>query len=111
MRHRIAVLTILVTALAGAQEYDLLLKGGHVLDPKNRVNAPRDVAIAQRLRAPLGALQSSFPAPGGGMDLARVRRWRTLYGPETLFLLGSGLLQEPDIEQAVADLLRAVGAE
>src|SRR4029078_4187803 len=58
-------------------------------------------AIAARLRAPLGGLRPSFPAPGGGMDLARVRRWRDLYGPETLFLLGSGLLQEPDIEKAV----------
>ena len=28
------------------QKYDLLLKGGHVIDPKNRINAVRDVAIA-----------------------------------------------------------------
>jgi len=67
-------------------------------------------AIAARLRAPLGGLRPSFPAPGGGMDLARVRRWRALYGPETLFLLGSGLLREPDLARAVADLLHAVGA-
>lgn len=36
-------------ALAGlqlaAQNYDVLLKGGHVIDPKNRINAARDVAI------------------------------------------------------------------
>lgn len=30
---------------AFAQQYDLLLKGGHVIDPKNGVNAIRDVAI------------------------------------------------------------------
>ena len=30
--------------LLGA-DYDLLLKGGHVLDGKNKVNAVRDVAI------------------------------------------------------------------
>jgi dihydroorotase len=30
---------------AFAQQYDLLLKGGHVIDPKNDVNAVRDVAI------------------------------------------------------------------
>jgi dihydroorotase len=30
---------------AVAQEYDLLLKGGHVVDGKNRINAVRDVAI------------------------------------------------------------------
>jgi len=28
-----------------AQEYDLLLKGGHVIDPANRVNGIRDVAV------------------------------------------------------------------
>src|SRR5690349_11476004 len=28
------------------QKYDLLLKGGHVIDPKNKISAVRDVAIA-----------------------------------------------------------------
>ena len=28
-------------------EYDLLLKGGHVIDPKNRISAVRDVAVHQ----------------------------------------------------------------
>ena len=28
------------------QKYDLLLKGGHVIDPKNKISAIRDVAIA-----------------------------------------------------------------
>jgi dihydroorotase len=33
--------------VAGAEaKYDLLLKGGHVVDPRNSVNAVRDVAIA-----------------------------------------------------------------
>src|SRR5215510_9462578 len=31
---------------AAQQKYDLLLKGGHVIDPKNKVSAVRDVAIA-----------------------------------------------------------------
>jgi dihydroorotase len=31
---------------AQGQKYDLLLKGGHVIDPKNRISAVRDVAIA-----------------------------------------------------------------
>ncbi len=40
---------LLVTCLArpaGSQTYELLLKGGHVLDPANHLNAPRDVAVA-----------------------------------------------------------------
>src|SRR5260221_8381994 len=28
------------------QQYDLLLKGGHVIDPRNGISAVRDVAIA-----------------------------------------------------------------
>ena len=36
----------LIAAAAIAQpQYDLLLKGGHVIDPKNRIDAIRDVAI------------------------------------------------------------------
>ena len=31
---------------AAAQTYDLLLKGGHLIDPKNEISAQRDVAIA-----------------------------------------------------------------
>jgi len=30
---------------AAQQKYDLLLKGGHVIDPKNKISAVRDVAI------------------------------------------------------------------
>jgi dihydroorotase len=32
--------------LYAQQKYDLLLKGGHVIDPKNKISAVRDVAIA-----------------------------------------------------------------
>lgn len=64
--------------------------------------------VVARLRAPLGDLNPSFPAPGGGMDAARVARWRRVYGDETLFLLGSALLREPSLERAVAALRRAV---
>jgi dihydroorotase len=36
---------ILFLPLAFAQDYDLLLKGGHVIDGKNKLSAVRDVAI------------------------------------------------------------------
>jgi dihydroorotase len=42
-----------------AQTYDLLLKGGRVLDPKNRINAVMDVAIANGKIAKVAA---SIPA-------------------------------------------------
>jgi dihydroorotase len=40
------LLFLAVAVLAAAQPYDLLLKGGHVIDPKNKITAIRDVAIA-----------------------------------------------------------------
>lgn len=39
------VLTPLVIQKVNAQEIDILLKGGHLIDPKNNINAKMDVAI------------------------------------------------------------------
>src|SRR5436189_2114068 len=36
---------VLLSSSAIAQDYDLLLKGGHVIDGKNKISAVRDVAI------------------------------------------------------------------
>src|SRR3989304_6152592 len=36
---------MLVAAVVHAQGIDLLLKGGHVIDPRNGIAAPMDVAI------------------------------------------------------------------
>jgi len=38
-------LILLLSSAAMAQDYDLLLKGGHVIDGKNKISAVRDVAI------------------------------------------------------------------
>jgi dihydroorotase len=47
MNSRLAALCFLVLAspASAQQQYDLLLRGGHVIDPANRVSAVRDVAI------------------------------------------------------------------
>ncbi|MCZ2075420.1 MAG: amidohydrolase/deacetylase family metallohydrolase [Bryobacteraceae bacterium] len=45
MKKTLFPLFVLASALH-AQTYDLLLKGGHVIDPKNKINAPMDVAVA-----------------------------------------------------------------
>ncbi|HQS52382.1 MAG: dihydroorotase [Sphingobacteriales bacterium 17-39-43] len=39
------VLFLLAIQTVNAQEIDILLKGGHVIDPKNNINAKMDVAI------------------------------------------------------------------
>jgi ribulose-bisphosphate carboxylase large chain len=54
--------------------------------------------IAQASAAPLAHLQPIFPAPGGGMTLARVPEMLELYGREVIFLIGGGLHQRgPDL--------------
>jgi dihydroorotase len=45
MRLLSAGLVLLLAGSAAAQQYDLLLKSGHVIDPRNNVSAVRDVAI------------------------------------------------------------------
>jgi dihydroorotase len=44
LKNLVAVLT-LASALGAQTNYDLLLKGGRVIDPKNRIDGPMDVAI------------------------------------------------------------------
>jgi dihydroorotase len=46
MKRLRSLLFLLLTGDALAQQqFDLLLQGGHVIDPRNRVSGPRDVAI------------------------------------------------------------------
>jgi dihydroorotase len=57
--RRVAAGFLLIAACAAAQvSYDLLLKGGHVIDSKNSVSAIRDVAIAQ---GKIAAVRANIP--------------------------------------------------
>jgi dihydroorotase len=61
-----------VCALAAqAAEWDLLIKGGRVIDPKNGIDAPRDVAIVKgkivRVAQDLPAAQASRVADAAGL--------------------------------------------
>ena len=52
----VRILSVLAfTACLLAQDYDVLLKGGHVIDPKNNINAVRDVAIKDKKIAAVAA--------------------------------------------------------
>jgi len=48
--HRVTLLLVVAIlgapAVVTAQKYDLLLRGGHVVDPRNSISGVRDVAIA-----------------------------------------------------------------
>ncbi len=48
------IMVALWSTVASAQPYDLILKGGHVIDPANRVNRVADVAIAAGKVAAVG---------------------------------------------------------
>ena len=65
-------------------------------------------AINENLRAPWGGLRPAMPVPGGGMDAARVPHWADLYGPDTMFLVGSSLYAQGDVERAARRLRETV---
>ena len=60
MRHCIvekgflSIILMLVSVCGFAQQYDLLIKNGHVIDPKNNINAVKDIAIANGKIAKVG---------------------------------------------------------
>ncbi len=53
--------TTLLAVSTLAQQYDLVLKGGHVIDPKNGIDARMDVAI---LDGKIAAVAANIPAAG-----------------------------------------------
>jgi len=55
------VFSLLHTQSLRAQEIDILLKGGHVIDPKNKIDAKMDVAIAKGKISQVG---QDIPARG-----------------------------------------------
>ena len=55
----LSVLLLCASALLAQTSYDLLLKGGHLIDPKNKISGPRDVAIRDGL---IAAVAPDIPA-------------------------------------------------
>ncbi len=56
---RLLYLVMCAGALCGQPAYDLLLKGGHLIDPKNKISGTRDVAIRDGL---IAAIATEIPA-------------------------------------------------
>ena len=59
---RLLILILLANTLFAQPEYDLLLKGAHVIDPRNKLNSVRDVAIRDGLIAAVATDLSSRQA-------------------------------------------------
>jgi ribulose-bisphosphate carboxylase large chain len=63
--------------------------------------------IAAASHAPLGALKPIFPAPAGGLTLARVGEVRQVYGRELVILVGGGLFKHgPDLVENCREFRR-----
>jgi ribulose-bisphosphate carboxylase large chain len=57
--------------------------------------------IADASRDAMCRLKPIFPAPGGGMSLARVPEMLDVYGPDLVFLIGGGLFKHgPDLVES-----------
>src|SRR5438270_830352 len=57
---RLPIIAVLCSLVAApAQQYDLLLRGGRVIDPANNVNARMDVAVTG---GRIAAVQADIPA-------------------------------------------------
>src|SRR3954464_6144226 len=56
---RLSILVLLANTLVAQPEYDIVLKGANVIDPKNKINAVRDVAIRGGL---IAAVERDIPA-------------------------------------------------
>jgi dihydroorotase len=55
LARALCVVMLALIDASAQQRYDFLLKGGHVIDPKNRISAVRDVAIANGKVAAIAA--------------------------------------------------------
>jgi hypothetical protein len=49
-----------------------------------------------------------MPVAGGGVDIESVGGWIDRYGTDLMFLIGSSLYAQPDLEAATRDLARAL---
>src|SRR5882762_3039390 len=61
MRNPIILLFLLIPCLLHGQEIDLLIKGGHVIDPKNQIDSKMDIAI---VNGKIAQVASDIPVKG-----------------------------------------------
>ena len=70
-RLKLVLLLMSLSIPVHAQQYNLLIKGGHVIDPKNQINAVMDVAISEgkiaQVAASIPASQARTVADATGM--------------------------------------------
>ena len=62
LQYLFFVLLLLIQARPTGAQHDLILKGGHMIDPKNEINAPMDIAISDGKIAAVAAYIGSSQA-------------------------------------------------
>src|SRR6476659_1954740 len=61
LHSRIAPILLAAAALVSAQPYDLVLKGGHVIDPANAIDGVMDIAMSGNRIAAVGPNLAAKP--------------------------------------------------
>ncbi len=87
---------------ADAQQYDLLIKGGHVIDPRNQINSVMDVGVAQgkiaQVAASIPVSQARVVADATGLyvtpGLIDIHA-HVYYGTDPKANLGNGMSSVP----------------
>ncbi len=95
-----AFLLLSCSLTLGAQPYDLLLKGGHLIDPHNEVNARMDVAIAG---GKIARVDEDLPASRAKktIDVSGLYVTPGFVDLHTHIVIGSGLKGTLPVEQNV----------
>jgi len=66
-------------------------------------------SIVRGTEMPAGKLRPIFPAPGGGMRMDRAPELAAFYGPDTIFLIGGGLISAgPDLVENCRQFRRLI---
>ncbi|WP_162341145.1 amidohydrolase/deacetylase family metallohydrolase [Cyclobacterium salsum] len=101
-KHSMLLLLMLFSSLVSAQTYDLLIKGGRLIDPKNNLNGVMDIAITEGKIAkvaasiPVGQAKKVIPADGllvtpGLIDI----HGHVFHGTQPNHYLSDGLIAVP----------------
>lgn len=96
------VLMLALSIFTQAQQYDLLVKGGHVIDPRNQINTVMDVAVAEgkvaQVAASIAASQARVVVEASGLyvtpGLIDIHA-HVYYGTDPNAYLGNGMSSVP----------------
>lgn len=70
------------------------------------------IAINQAARSSKSRFRRVFPTPGGGINRATIPKWLSLYGQDTVFLIGGSLYKHPGgIQEAAREFRQQLASQ